>query len=704
MSTRATETTPIAYTNIDEKKIRMYNAGVDLPYIVSMTPGAITTSDAGTGIGYTTLRVRGTDGTRINVTANGIPVNDAESHTVFWVNLPDFASSVKDIQIQRGVGTSTNGAGSFGASMNLRTGSMSLQPYTELSASAGSFGTHKETLKMGTGLIGEHWTFDARLSNIASDGYIERASSSLKSYYLQAAYYADNTAVRFITFAGDEETYHAWNYASKEEMQLYGRRYNSCGYMYTDDNGKERYYNDQTDNYQQRNYQLLIDHHLSNRVSMNIGLHYTKGDGYYQEYKTGRKLVEYALTPFIYDGETMKKSDLVRRKAMDNHFGGAVFSLNYKDNRLNATAGGALNRYTGDHFGNVLWVKNYIGNLDATHEYYRNQGTKNDGNIYLKADYSIASSLNAYIDLQYRHIGYTIEGYNDKWNDATGTLQQLDIDETFDFFNPKAGLSWQINKHNRLFGSVSIAHKEPTRNNYTDGKLHSQPKAEKLTDYELGYTFGSNRIHAGVNLYYMHYKDQLALTGELNEIGEPLADNIPDSYRAGIELMASVELPLGFNWEANATLSRNRIKDFTEVLYDDDTYEKWEIKHGETRIAFSPDIIANNILSYSNKGLSLSMHTQYVSKQYMSNAQQSDHLLDAYLVSNLYASYTFNLRGTKSITVGANIYNLFNEEYENNGYAGSGYYTVNGEKTRYNYAGYAAQAGTNFLGHVTINF
>ena len=704
MSTRATETTPIAYTNINEKKIRMYNAGVDLPYIVSMTPGAITTSDAGTGIGYTTLRVRGTDGTRINVTANGIPVNDAESHTVFWVNLPDFASSVKDIQIQRGVGTSTNGAGSFGASMNLRTGSMSLQPYTELSASAGSFGTHKETLKMGTGLIGEHWTFDARLSNIASDGYIERASSSLKSYYLQAAYYADNTAVRLITFAGDEETYHAWNYASKEEMQLYGRRYNSCGYMYADDNGKAHYYNDQTDNYRQRNYQLLIDHHLGNRVSMNIGLHYTKGDGYYQEYKTGRKLVEYALEPFTHNGETVKKSDLVRRKAMDNHFGGAVFSLNYKDSRLNATVGGALNRYTGDHFGNVLWVKNYIGNLGAAHEYYRNQGTKNDGNIYLKADYSIASSLNAYIDLQYRHIGYTIEGYNDKWNDATGTLQQLDIDETFDFFNPKAGLSWQIDKHNRLFGSVSIAHKEPTRNNYTDGKLHSQPKAEKLTDYELGYTFGSNRIHAGVNLYYMHYKDQLALTGELNEIGEPLADNIPDSYRAGIELTASAALPFGFNWEANATLSRNRIKDFTEVLYDDDTYEKWEINHGETRIAFSPDIIANNILSYSNKGLSLSMHTQYVSKQYMSNAQQSDHLLDAYIVSNLYASYTFNLRGTKSITVGANIYNLFNEEYENNGYAGSGYYTANGEKIRYNYAGYAAQAGTNFLGHVTINF
>lgn len=704
LSTRATETTPIAYTNIDEKEIKKYNAGVDLPYIVSMTPGAITTSDAGTGIGYTTLRVRGTDGTRINVTANGIPVNDAESHTVFWVNLPDFASSVKDIQIQRGVGTSTNGAGSFGASMNLRTGSMSLKPYTELSASAGSFGTHKETLKMGTGLLGEHWTFDARLSNIASDGYIRRASSELESYYLQAAYYADNTAIRFINFAGNEETYHAWNYASKEEMQQYGRRYNSCGYMYTDENGKAHYYNDQTDNYIQKNYQLLIDHHFNNSWSMNMGLHYTKGDGYYQEYKTGRKLIEYALEPFTHEGETVKKSDLVRRKAMDNHFGGGIFSVNYKNSRLNATIGGAFNHYSGDHFGKVLWVKNYIGNLDADHRYYNNEGTKSDGNIYLKADYSIIDRLNAYIDLQYRHIDYTIDGYNDKWNDATNALQQLSVDEKFDFFNPKAGLSWQIDRHNRLFASVSVAHKEPTRNNYTDGKLHSRPKAEKLTDYEMGYTFGNKIIHAGVNLYYMHYKDQLALTGELNEIGEPLADNIPNSYRTGIELMAGAELPFGLSWDANATLSRNRIKNFTEVLYDDNTYEKWEINHGDTQIAFSPEIIANNILGYNYKGLALSMHTQYVGKQYMSNAEQSDHILDAYFVSNLYASYTFKLRGTKSITVGANIYNIFGEEYENNGYAGSGYYTDNGEKVRYNYAGYAAQAGTNFLGHISIRF
>ena len=453
---------------------------------------------------------------------------------------------------------------------------------------------------MGTGLLGEHWTFDARLSNIASDGYIRRASSELESYYLQAAYYADNTAIRFINFAGNEETYHAWTYASKEEMQQYGRRYNSCGYMYTDENGKAHYYNDQTDNYIQKNYQLLIDHHFNNSWSMNVGLHYTKGDGYYQEYKTGRKLIEYALEPFTHEGETVKKSDLVRRKAMDNHFGGGIFSVNYKNSRLNATIGGAFNHYSGDHFGKVLWVKNYIGNLDADHRYYNNKGTKSDGNIYLKADYNIIDRLNAYIDLQYRHIDYTIDGYNDKWNDATNALQQLSVDEKFDFFNPKAGLSWQIDRHNRLFASVSVAHKEPTRNNYTDGKLHSRPKAEKLTDYEMGYTFGNKIIHAGVNLYYMHYKDQLALTGELNVIGEPLADNIPNSYRAGIELMAGVELPFGLSWDANATLSRNRIKNFTEVLYDDNTYEKWEINHGDTQIAFSPEIIANISTFYAH--------------------------------------------------------------------------------------------------------
>ena len=703
MSIRATGTTPVAYTNIGREELSRSNTGVDFPYLVSMTPSAVATSDAGAGIGYTSLRIRGTDCSRINVTANGIPVNDAESHTVFWVNLPDIASSVNDIQIQRGVGTSTNGAGAFGASINMLTGSFNTQPYAGFSGSLGSFGTHKETLRAGTGIINGHWSVDLRLSSIGSDGYIDRASTSLSSYYLQGAYYGNNTTVRLITFAGEEQTYHAWNYATKEEMQQYGRRYNSCGYMYTDANGKAHYYDDQTDNYEQKNIQLLVDHHLDKHWSLNAGAHYTKGDGYYQEYKGNRKLVEYALQPFCIDDTEVKRSDLVRKKAMDNHFGGAIFSLSYRSNSLNASLGGAANRYFGRHFGKVLWVKNLIGELTPDHEYYRNNGAKNDANIYLKADYRIAEGINIYADLQYRHIGYSIEGNNDKWNDDTDALQRLAVDETFDFLNPKAGLHWQIDRRNRLFASVAVAHKEPTRNNYTDGKLHEHPKAERLIDYELGYTFGNRWLHAGANIYFMDYKDQLVLTGELNEIGEPLAANIPDSYRAGIELTTGITLPCGFSWNANATFSRNRIKDFTEVLYDDNTYERWEINHGETRLSFSPDIIASNTFAYSRHGLEASLQSQYVGKQYMSNSDQEEHRLDAYFVSNLRLAYTFKLPHTKSITAGVTIYNLFDEEYENNGYAGSGYYTdADGTRHRYNYAGYAAQAGMNVLGHLNI--
>ncbi len=704
LSIRATETTPVAFTNINKEEIKKNNTGIDFPYLVSMTPGAITTSDAGAGIGYTTLRVRGSDGTRINVTANGIPLNDAESHTVFWVNLPDLASSVKDVQIQRGAGTSTNGAGAFGASINMQVSEFNSKPYAELSGSGGSFGTHKATLKVGSGLINDRWAIDARLSSIGSDGYIERASTDLKSYYLQGSYFTEKSCIKLITFAGEEETYHAWNYASKEEMKEHGRRYNSCGYMFTDEFGQAHYYDGQTDNYKQQNYQLLFDHAFSPDWSINMGLHYTKGDGYYQEYKNERKLIEYALQPFSNNGETIKRSDLVRKKAMDNNFGGGIFSVNYRNNRLNATLGGAFNRYVGDHYGQVLWVKNYIGTITPNHEYYRNQGRKSDGNIYLKGDFKITKNLNAYADVQYRHISYDIKGCNDKWNDATDALQQLEVDESFNFLNPKAGLSWQINRNSRLFGSVSMAHKEPTRNNYTDGKLHERPKAERLLDYELGYTYASEKFHAGVNLYYMDYKDQLVLTGELNEIGEPLAANVPDSYRTGIEITAGIKLPYGLSWEGNATFSRNRIKNFTETLYEDEWVEgkQWVINHGDTPIAFSPDIIANSIIGYKYKNFETSLHSQFVSKQYMSNAKQSDHILDSYFVSNLRLAYNFNVKHTRGITIGVTIYNLFNHEYENNGYAGSGFYMEGENKVRYNYAGYAAQAGINAIGHITI--
>jgi iron complex outermembrane receptor protein len=380
-------------------------------------------------------------------------------------------------------------------------------PYANISGSYGSFNTHKTTVGAGTGILHDHWAVDMRLSSIGSDGYIERAATKLHSFYLQGAYYGNSTSVRLIAFGGKEQTYHAWNYATKEEMELYGRRYNSCGYMFTDSTGTAHYYDDQTDNYTQTNAQLLIDHNFTNNLTLNVGLHYTKGDGYYQEYKSGRKFKEYNLPTYIIDGEEVKKSDLVRKKAMDNHFGGGVFALTYKNDKITATAGGGANYYHGIHFGQVLWVKNYTGHLAPNHEYYRNKGTKDDANIYLKAEYRPISCLNIYADAQYRHIGYRIDGNNDKWNDATDSHQQLAVDEKFNFFNPKGGLSWQINSRNRLFASVGVAHKEPTRNNYTDGKLHEYPVAERLIDYEAGYTYHGKLFTAGANIYFMDYKD-----------------------------------------------------------------------------------------------------------------------------------------------------------------------------------------------------
>ncbi|MCR4764833.1 MAG: TonB-dependent receptor, partial [Bacteroidaceae bacterium] len=542
MATRATKVTPVAFTNISRDDIQQRNFGQDIPYLLSMTPGAITTSDAGSGIGYTTIRVRGTDATRINVTANGIPMNDAESHSVFWVNIPDLASSVKDIQVQRGVGTSTNGAGAFGATINMQTGGLSTIPYVEVNGSAGSFGTHKETINVGTGLINNHWAFDARLSNISSDGYIDRASVSLQSYYLQGAWYGAKTNIKLITFAGKERTYHAWNYASKEEMALYGRTYNSCGEYY-DENGQRKYYKDQNDNYVQKHWQLLFNHSFTDFLKLNVGLHYTKGDGYYQEYKMSRKLKEYGMQPFEFGGETVKKSDLVRKKMMDNWFAGGVFSLNYIKDGWNASVGGGFNRYDGDHFGRVIWVKQSGGDADSERNYYFNNATKNDANIYGKVSYTFANGLSPFIDLQYRNVVYKINGENDKMDGDVH--QRLAVDDHFNFFNPKGGLSWEINKNHRIYGSVSIAHKEPTRNNYTDGNPNTPPTAERLLDYELGYQYNGSWFTGGVNLYYMHYKDQLVLTGELNEIGEPMAVNMPKSYRMGAELMAGIKLPMG---------------------------------------------------------------------------------------------------------------------------------------------------------------
>ena len=720
VSTRATSKTPIAFTNVKKEQISKQNFGQDIPFLLSITPSVLTTSDAGTGIGYTSIRVRGTDATRINVTANGIPMNDAESHSIFWVNTPDFASSLEDMQIQRGAGTSTNGSGAFGATINMRTQGISSQPYAEVSGSYGSFNTHKETVKVGTGLINKYWGFDARLSNIQSDGYRDRATSDLKSYFVQGGYFGEKTTVKFITFGGKEKTYHAWDGISKEQLES-DRTYNPNGKIKDDNIDKGKvigFYDDQTDNYRQTHYQLLFNYSLSQAWKLNAALHYTNGFGYYQEYKNGRTLKEYGLDNFyLPDNSTpQEKTNLVRQKLVDSDFGGGVFSVDYQNDKLVASLGGGLNRYSNDHYGKVLWVKNYTSQLNPDHEYYRNNAGKTDGNIYLKANYQIAKGLNAYADLQYRYIRYTIKGNNDKWDWAASApqLQKLDIRENFSFFNPKAGLFWQIDSNHSAYGSFSVAQKEPTRNNYTDGLFNKHPKAEKLFDYELGYTFRNARFTAGAKLYYMDYTDQLVLNGRLNEIGEPIAENVKDSYRMGMELFAGIKFTNWLRWDINGTWSKNRIKNYVGYVSDydaetwDELYTQTAVTVGNTPIAFSPSFTGSSLVSFIFKGLEASLQSQVVSRQYLDNFGTKENSLDPYFVNNLNLGYTFKARYTKGITVGITVYNLFNTKYETNGYSQTAaLYSGGNREGAYvlsNDPRFYPMAGTNVLAHLTLRF
>lgn len=719
LATRAQSNTPVAFTNITKRQIETVNHGLDMPFLLSTTPGVLVTSDAGAGVGYTSIRVRGTDATRINITSNDIPMNDAESHSVFWVNTPDLASSVADIQVQRGVGTSTNGAGAFGASINMRTQRFSPIPFAELSGSFGSFNTHKETFKVGSGLLGNHWAFEARVSNIGSDGYRDRAKSSLKSFYAQAGYFGRNASVRFIAFGGHEDTYHAWDGISRSMLKT-DRTYNPNGEIKRD--GKVvGFYKDQKDIYKQYNYQLLWEQRITPRWTWNLGLHYTDGYGYYQEYKNNRTLREYGLESFellTFDEQQdafvttrVEKSSLVRKKVLDSGFGGGVFSLRYAGEKLHATLGGGFNRYVNDHYGNVIWVENYSGPLDPNHEYYRNRAEKNDFNIYLKGNYSIWRGLSAYADLQYRHIGYIIDGVNDKWDWTASPerMQVLNIHEKFDFFNPKAGLNWQINDNHRTYVSFGVAHKEPTRNNYNDGPLTVHPKAERLLDWELGYSYRHSRWSAGINLYYMKYKDQLVLNGKLNEIGELMAENVPDSYRMGVELTAGVKITDWLRWDINGTLSRNRIRDYVGYVsdYDANWNELWTqtaINKGNTTIAFSPSFIGNSIISFNYRGFAASFISQYVSRQYLDNFQNKEDSLDPYFVNNLEASYTFKLPHIKAITAGVSIYNLFGEKYETNGYSQTAAVYSGDSYTLVSSPMFYPMAGTNLLVHLTFKF
>lgn len=724
LATRATTRTPIAFVNLNKENIKKQNVGLDLPFLLTMVPSILTTTDAGSGIGYTGVRIRGTDATRINVTANGIPMNDAESHSIFWVNTPDLASSLQDIQIQRGAGTSTNGSGAFGGSINMQTENAAPVPYAELNGSYGSFNTQRETVKIGTGLLHNRWAFDLRLSHIASDGYRDRASAKLKSYFAQAGYYGERTIVKLITFSGREETYHAWDGIPRQTLDT-NRTYNPNGKIENEKGEVIGFYKDQLDVYRQTHYQLLFNHIFNPEWNLNIAFHYTNGKGYYQEYKNKRSLVEYGLKPYEIPGlpEPVKKSDLIRKKNVASDFGGMVFSLNYHSDKLQMTWGGGVHKYINDHDGNVIWVKNYIGDLDPDHRFYDNTGRKLDANVYGRINYELVRSLYFYADLQYRYIRYTIRGINDKWDWNAGRMQPLDLNETFRFFNPKTGLFYQINEKNSMYVSFAVAQKEPTRNNYTDGFFTELPKAERLSDYEFGYNFRSSRFSVGINLYYMDYRDQLVLTGQLNEIGEAVSANVKESYRTGAEFSAGVRFADWLHWDVNATSSRNRIKHYTEYMNDvdlnwNDLYtEEGKISQttrylGSSPISFSPDFMLNSLFSFQHKGWNASFQSQYVSKQYLNNSGNKTCTLDAYFVNNLNLSYTFKLPLTQAVTLGISVYNLFDEEYESNGYASctAVYPSTDGTKPAgvkpeiISYAAYYPNAGINALAYLTFRF
>ena len=720
ISTRANSKTPVAYSHMEKEQIEEVNHGKDIPTILNMLPSVTTSSDAGTGIGYTGIHVRGTDPTRINVTANGIPLNDAESSQLYWVNLGDFASSVQSMQLQRGVGTSTNGAGAFGATLNLKTDNLSAEPYVGVDLSGGSYGTHKETVRFSTGLFGKHWGIQGRLSNIGSDGYIDRASTKLNSYFLQAGYMDDNTVVKFVTFNGWEKTYHAWDYASKQDMKTYGRKFNPSG-MYFDQNGDTAFYKNQTDNYHQQHYQLHWNQYLTNFWSLNAALHYTHGDGYYEQYKEGQKLYKYMFSQ-LPGSETfqMSKANLVRQKRMRNDFYGAVASLNF-DNRsgLSANIGGGWNRYDGDHFGKLVNIVGYDGVIPRGFRYYDNDAKKTDFNVYGKVNYELFRNFNAFVDLQYRHVGLKMDGTSQEYDDQDKQVP-FDLNRKYDFFNPKFGITYSPAKGHTAYASYAIAHKEPTRNDFEDMMSETDqvdPKAERLNDLELGYRFQARKFTASANFFFMDYDNQFVLTGAQDSNGEMVARNIKDSYRMGVELAATWQPLKGFTWDANATWSRNRAKNMNVTVINEDWSQSYA-NVGTTHLAYSPDFILNNKFSYEWKGLKASLFTKYISEQYMTNSGFKGYLeedgsttsamIDKIFTTDLDVNYSFKFGCVKRLTVGATVYNLFNEKYESNGSCSMNFRNNNGKIEAYNggwaWATFSAQAPTHFMAYLSINF
>ena len=681
---RVTKESPVTFSNLTKEQIKPRNLGQDIPILMNFLPSVVTTSDAGAGVGYTGIRVRGSDATRVNVTINGIPYNDSESHGTFWVNLPDFASSTESLQLQRGVGTSTNGAGAFGASLNLLTDAISEEGYAQISSSVGSFGTLRNNLKFSTGLLNDHVEVAGRLSRISSDGYVDRASSELESYFLQGAYKDDNTLVKALLFGGHEVTYQSWYGIDKGTLET-DRTFNFAG-IYTDENGNTQFYDNEVDNYKQDHAQLLWNEQVSEHWNTNIGLHYTRGRGYFEQFKEDEDFSDYGFEPITVNGELVDTTDLIRRRWLDNDFYGTTFSANYTNEKINLILGGGWNKYEGDHFGEIIWAR-FTGDSEYRDRYYDDTSVKTDFNLFSKVNYALNERWSLYGDLQYRRVSYTANG------EDTGL-----VDDSFNFFNPKTGITYDMDRNNNFYLSYARANREPNRNDYESGS----PRPEKLNDFELGWRYVSKEVQLNTNVYYMNYKDQLVLTGELNDVGAPLRANIGDSYRLGLEVDATIALGDRFRIRPNVALSSNKNRDY--VFERDGVLQDL----GNTNISFSPNVILGNVLTYlPNKNLQFSVLTKYVGKQYMGNIDSENSTLSAYSQTDFNVQYEIRTNSfIKSIVLSGLVNNLFDSLYVSNGYffTYDDDFSTPGTITTVEGAGYYPQAGINFLAGATFNF
>ena len=702
---------PIAYENITEESLVRSSYGTDIPTALALTPSMIATNETGIGIGATSIRLRGTDATRINVTINGVAMNNPDSHSMYWYDTPDLISSVGSIQVQRGAGISTNGTGAFGGSVAMTTDALSPEFRGSASLSYGSYNTNKQALHISSGLMGGHWVVDARLTHIGSDGYIERGATDLKSYMAQVGYYGGDTKVKLLSFGGSARTYLTYNGVSREDMRRYGRRYHDSGQYVTsdgpfvlEDGTHVDYYDDQTDNYLQINNQLVVTHDIG-RWTLNGTLFYNYGYGYYNQYKDDAWLAGY--TNLNTDKE---QGDLIRHKLMRNHLGGANLTATAQFDSWNLTFGGSWSYYTCPHWGTLSWVDG-LDRGDVGGRWYDNDVTKQDANAFVRIECDVLNiphnrhrgrNLWLFADVQYRYVHYKAWGVNDNaiWGDDGVYMQPIDVNERYNFLNPRFGITY-IDRHHRAIASVAVPHREPTRSDFTDRYMFSAddsyPKPERMVDIELGYTFSSERVSAGINLYYMLYHNQLVATGMVNDGDDALNTNVDKSFRRGVELTVAWSTTKWLTLSANATLSENKIEDYVDELKDSPTFGQ---NLGTMTISYSPSVIGSVIADFHVGGFNAQWHTQYVGKQYFTNNEIEALSLDAYCVTNLNLGYTLKTKAEREVRFGLAINNLFSTLYESNGYG----YSYMWEGERYDEAFYFPQAPINFLANVTVNF